>query len=101
MAQPFDCFCGAPVCRGIISGASDMSPAQLSGTWINGHIRDLKDEQLRGRQGGVNGGAEGDAAAAAEAIRGKGVGFASVAGRSGPTSRELSGEMGGDTKVVV
>ena len=82
-----------------ISGASDMTPAQLSGTWINGHIHDLKDEQLRGRQGGVNGTAKGDVTA--DALNGQGPDFASAAGRSGPTSRELSGEMGGDTKVVV
>ncbi|KAL0471058.1 hypothetical protein QR685DRAFT_273203 [Neurospora intermedia] len=45
MAQPFDCLCAKPTCRGRISGARDMTDAQLSGAWLNGHIRDLLEEQ--------------------------------------------------------
>lgn len=45
MAQPFDCACGTPSCHGIISGARDMSPSQLEGYWLAGHIRELKREQ--------------------------------------------------------
>jgi len=118
MAQPFDCFCGAGCCRGTISGARDMSPAQLDGVWLNGHIRDLKDEQLRAqKQNGSNGlhksaGRDDDPTAIAlrEALRHaeKGADAARVAlltyeaaaARRGPTSRELSGEMGGDTRIA-
>ncbi|KAI1494445.1 hypothetical protein F5X96DRAFT_560409 [Biscogniauxia mediterranea] len=50
MAQPFDCLCGAPSCRGRIAGARDMAPAQLSGVWLNGHIRELKEEQQKQQQ---------------------------------------------------
>ncbi len=45
MAQPFDCLCGKPTCRGTIRGAKQMGEAQLAGTWLNGHIRELLDEQ--------------------------------------------------------
>ncbi|OLN87176.1 Histone-lysine N-methyltransferase ash1 [Colletotrichum chlorophyti] len=45
MAQPFDCFCNTPSCRGTIAGARDMSRAQLEGLWLNGHIRELLDER--------------------------------------------------------
>lgn len=77
MAQPFDCFCGAPSCRGRISGAKDMSNTQLEGLWLNGHVRDLKEQQQTAPT--ANG------AKVANGVR------------QGPTSRELSGEMGGDT----
>ncbi|KAI1636166.1 hypothetical protein F4809DRAFT_641725 [Biscogniauxia mediterranea] len=50
MAQPFDCLCGAPSCRGRIAGARDMAPAQLSGAWLNGHIREMKEEQQQQQQ---------------------------------------------------
>lgn len=50
MAQPFDCFCGAPTCRGRISGARDMTLEQLSGLWLNRHIRDLLEERERERE---------------------------------------------------
>lgn len=46
MAQPFDCLCGTPTCRGHISGAKDMPPSKLEGLWINGHIRELSEEQV-------------------------------------------------------
>ncbi|KAJ9130161.1 Galactose-proton symport, partial [Pleurostoma richardsiae] len=45
MAQPFDCLCGTPTCRGRIAGARDMPRAQLDGVWLNGHIRELLDER--------------------------------------------------------
>lgn len=118
MAQPFDCFCGASSCRGTISGAKDMARAQLDGVWLNGHIRELKDEQLRGqKKNGTNGThqsvlceddptaialrevlrhAENGADAARAALRS----YQAAAARRGTTSRELSGEMGGDTKIA-
>lgn len=45
MAQPFDCLCGKPTCRGRISGARDMAKAQLEGVWLNGHILQLLEER--------------------------------------------------------
>lgn len=48
MAQPFDCLCGKPTCRGRIGGARDMTPKQLEGLWINGHIRELLEEKVAG-----------------------------------------------------
>lgn len=107
MAQPFDCFCGSAACRGKIAGAKDMAPKQLEGLWLNGHIRELKEEQAReeaeagghaveknGHPGNLLpagvGGADDPTARALTA----------AAARRGPTSRELSGEMGGDTFVA-
>lgn len=128
MAQPFDCFCGSAACRGKIAGAKDMTPKQLEGLWLNGHIRELKDEQAReeARSGGYAtqenghrgnllpagvGGADdptaralrdalGHAEKVVEAARAALLGYAGAAARRGPTSRELSGEMGGDTVVA-
>lgn len=105
MAQPFTCLCGTPTCRGRIAGARDMTPAQLEGLWLNRHIRDLLEERDAAAAAAtqkVNG--QKGAAAAAEA---GGYGTANSASadvpigaqRRGPTSRELSGEMGGDTSV--
>ncbi len=112
MAQPFDCFCGAATCRGRIAGARDMTAAQLEGQWLNGWIRDLLEERDAGsvKGNGINGKANGNGH-----VNGSG-GHSQIengskntllsasplavkAGpdRSGPTSRELSGEMGGDT----
>ena len=48
-----------------------MLPAQLEGNWLSGHIRRLLEEKNKG----------------------------AVRGRMGVTSRELSGEMGGDTAI--
>ncbi|KAK8134658.1 hypothetical protein PG984_006670 [Apiospora sp. TS-2023a] len=48
MAQPFDCLCGKSTCRGRIGGARDMTPKQLEGLWINGHIRELLEEKAAG-----------------------------------------------------
>ncbi|KAL2149398.1 hypothetical protein VTH82DRAFT_8049 [Thermothelomyces myriococcoides] len=108
MAQPFDCLCGAPTCRGRIAGARDMTPAQLEGMWLNRHIRDLLEERdgglkakkqhangTNGTNGtdhvnGANGAPKADPAPAPAGAQ-----------RRGPTSRELSGEMGGDTAVQV
>lgn len=117
MAQPFDCFCGSAACRGKIAGAKDMAPKQLEGLWLNGHIRELMDEQAWGKNGhretaGVGGvddptaralrDALGHAEKVVEAARAALLGYvgAAAAGRRGPTSRELSGEMGGDTVVA-
>lgn len=129
MAQPFDCFCGSAACRGKIAGAKDMAPKQLEGLWLNGHIHELKDEQARGEAGakghaipenghcgnlllpaGVGGAddptaralrdALGHAEKVVEAARAALLGYAGAAARRGPTSRELSGEMGGDTVVA-
>jgi hypothetical protein len=119
-----------------------MTPGQLEGLWINGHIRELLAEKSAGGKRGPPG--NGNAAAvgtgpaapldpAARALRDvlehaekvveaarlalnsyvdSRSGFVSTAGdgmlssasggrtRRGPTSRELSGEMGGDTVVV-
>ncbi|KAK1983540.1 hypothetical protein LZ30DRAFT_687585 [Colletotrichum cereale] len=49
MAQPFDCFCGTPSCRGTIGGARDMPRAQLEGLWLNGHVRELLEARDAGR----------------------------------------------------
>ncbi|KAF7534930.1 hypothetical protein G7054_g5845 [Neopestalotiopsis clavispora] len=133
MAQPFDCFCGKATCRGRIAGAKDMTPQQLEGLWINGHIRELIEQQRAADSGKLS--ANGNTAAAASnghgaiedptaqaltdalkqaekvveaakhAIRAysessqakqNGAGYT----HRGPTSRELSGEMGGDTAIA-
>ncbi|KAI2468280.1 hypothetical protein F4781DRAFT_398841 [Annulohypoxylon bovei var. microspora] len=163
MAQPFDCICGTPSCRGRISGAKDMTRAQLEGVWLNGHIHQLLKEQELGhketepengsstkadvpptaasedataqalrnalghaekvveaarialqsylesaawaaRSAGENGAAKSQAVVVGE---GNANGFGEVHAtlavgltRRGVTSRELSGEMGGDTIVA-
>lgn len=158
MAQPFGCLCGTRTCRGTISGAKDMSEAGLEGVWLNGHIRELLDEQKKAPNGNGNGNGVGSHAAhpsgaaildavpgavadpTAQALKdallhaekvveaariallsyvktvhvaggngyahaafdnggAEGGALGSVRGNSrrGPTSRELSGEMGGDT----
>ena len=150
MAQPFRCLCGTPTCRGTISGAKDMSEAGLAGVWLNGHIRELLDEQKKAKNGNgvaAHATAPPSGAAILDAVPGavadptaqalkdallhaekvveaarialqsyvktvhvaggngyahagaEGGAFGSVGGnaRRGPTSRELSGEMGGDT----
>lgn len=93
MAQPFDCFCGSAACRGKIAGARDMAPRQLEGLWLNGHIRELKDEQARGEAGAGGHAVEKNGYVGASSPGS----LAAAAARRGPTSRELSGEMGGDT----
>ncbi|KAK3683842.1 hypothetical protein B0T22DRAFT_263183 [Podospora appendiculata] len=168
MAQPFDCGCGKPACRGRISGASDMTDAELEGVWLNGHIRELLEERkatqaatataTAGKNGDLtkpseNGVSEQsalprdtaadqtaqalqDALDSAEKVveasrrallsylqslqhsevyggktNGGALDFSGLGGvqglpaagsqRRGPTSRELSGEMGGDTTILV
>jgi hypothetical protein len=175
MAQPFDCFCGTPSCRGRIAGARDMTTEQLDGLWLNGHIRELLEERESAKKqpakqngtptpppAAVNGASNGikssqngthtDAATATadqtvlalrealshaekvveaarlalvsyvETLQLAGLGGSghnkqvsngfdaakpaaiqepAGAQRRGPTSRELSGEMGGDTSVLV
>ncbi|CAM1509170.1 Fc.00g029090.m01.CDS01 [Cosmosporella sp. VM-42] len=126
MAQPFDCLCGKPTCRGRISGARDMTKEQLQGIWLNGHIIELLKEQERGLRNGTSidptaqalqnafvhaqkvveaarlalqtytGGPSRTSSAVGTIANGR---PAKVVGaeRRGRTSRELSGEMGGDT----
>ncbi|KFY20249.1 hypothetical protein V493_07717 [Pseudogymnoascus sp. VKM F-4281 (FW-2241)] len=84
MAQPFTCFCSSPACRGTINGAGAMSQKALQGIYLNGYIRDMLAERWAAGSNGV------------KAEQGK----ARVNGERGVTSRELSGEMGGDTVRV-
>lgn len=89
MAQPFPCNCSTPSCRGTISGAKDMSPKSLEGIWLSAHVRQLLEER--------------DARQAADASSSAAGGLKKVNGvspKDGVTSRELSGEMGGDTVRV-
>jgi hypothetical protein len=114
MAQPFTCLCGTPTCRGRIAGARDMTPAQLAGLWLNGHVRELLEEReaaagpkkqatngtsspIVNGNGATNGSTNGHHAAQSASSAHAPAG----AQRRGPTSRELSGEMGGDTSVSV
>ena len=127
MAQPFDCLCGAATCRGRIAGAQDMKPEQLAGLWINGHIRELLEEQQAAAAVVKNGNGSAPArpppaddptvralqealahaekvvesarAALGLYVDGRAQQATGLA-RRGPTSRELSGEMGGDTMVA-
>lgn len=85
MAQPFDCFCSSSNCRGRIDGAGNMSAKQLEGLWLNGYIRDMIADRDEAKHH------TGDGATT------NGVESKKVAGTRGVTSRELSGEMGGDT----
>ena len=118
MAQPFDCLCGTPSCRGRIAGARDMTQAQLDGIWLNGHIIQLRSEDPTAnalRDAVVH--AEKVLESARLALRsytsnvhaqnGNGTypskytngtaGKAAGLEHRGPTSRALSGEMGRDT----
>lgn len=117
MAQSFDCFCGTPSCKGRIAGASEMSEKQLEGMWLNGFIRDMIEERdlentkMHGHGHGsiVHGpGGQGNGHRGEEMFNGRKLVWNGAAsgpshvveggtGRMGPTSRELSGEMGGDT----
>ncbi|KAF2275394.1 uncharacterized protein EI97DRAFT_434239 [Westerdykella ornata] len=45
MAQPFDCLCKQPECRGRISGAKDMPAKVLAEYWLNPHIEELLHEK--------------------------------------------------------
>lgn len=99
MAQPFQCLCKTSQCRGLISGAKYMNPSQLEGYWLNQHIRDGLDAAQTFHRNGNPVFTSSVASGGLSAIdrddgAGKGL------GRRGPSSRELSGEMGGDTIVV-
>ncbi|KAJ4125469.1 hypothetical protein NW768_009088 [Fusarium equiseti] len=124
MAQPFDCLCGTPSCRGRISGAQDMAESQLRGIWLNGHIIQLRAEQvacfedptenalrdavihaekvlesarLALRSYNSNAHAQnGNGTVSSKRANGT-IGKTAGLEHRGPTSRELSGEMGGDT----
>jgi hypothetical protein len=39
MAEPFECWCGAPACLGRIAGAKYLSRDLLCGHWLAQHIR--------------------------------------------------------------
>jgi hypothetical protein len=120
MAQSFDCFCRTPSCKGRIAGASDMSAAQLQGMWLNGFIRDMLEEwdveiaKTKGHAAELGNrsadqGGQANAHRRGEMFNGKNKHawkgalngpthmVEGGAGRMGLTSRELSGEMGGDT----
>lgn len=147
MAQPFQCLCGTPTCRGTIDGAKKMTSAQLDGLWLSKHIRELRAEQASGSSSATLSTPSSDPTAEAlknavdqaekvvEAARSALLSYAgsvtaaspaaqqsngsadvngsskflSNAGdvkrngldRRGPSSRELGGEMGGDTAIRV
>lgn len=90
MAQAFTCNCATSSCRGTISGARDMAPAQLEGVWLSAHIRGLLEEQEQQHRRVAGG----------KLVGGAGEGDGASARREGVTSRELGGEMGGDTTTV-
>ena len=98
MAQGFSCFCGAATCRGVIRGAKNMSARDLEGAWLNPHIRHLLEE--RDGVAVVNGG---EKSGFGKKVLRNGLGSRELGGemggdtRRGVTSREMSGEMGGDT----
>ncbi|CAH0041475.1 unnamed protein product [Clonostachys solani] len=127
MAQPFECLCGTSRCRGTIAGAKDMTHSKLEGYWLNTHIRELLENQrLENGTAALNDSNDPTAQALKDAlshaeqvveaartalrtyaesatvngsryapsINGQ---FENGLGRRGLTSRELAGEMGGDT----
>ncbi|KKA26639.1 hypothetical protein TD95_002641 [Thielaviopsis punctulata] len=107
MAQSFDCFCQAPSCRGRISGAKDMHKDQLKGIFINGHIRAMLEEQ-EAKATGTTITPNHPPAVSCYDTGSDITSFSSTDGyspennraRNGPTSRELAGEMGGDTVQI-
>ncbi|KAG6037384.1 hypothetical protein E4U40_005559 [Claviceps sp. LM458 group G5] len=107
MAQPFTCLCNRPSCRGTISGAKDMKPSQLEGLWLSPHIRLLLENPQQGETS-ISNTASKHLNEALKQERDNGRRSIGVGGevngpgaeKWGPTSRELSGEMGGDTIVV-
>ncbi|KAL2886239.1 galactose-proton symport [Ceratocystis lukuohia] len=99
MAQAFDCFCQATNCRGRIAGAKDMTAEQLSGLYLNGHIHALLEERdaaLAGKKLPANHPPAVSCHDTGSETEAKINGIAPKT-RNGPTSRELGGEMGGDT----
>jgi hypothetical protein len=116
MAQPFDCFCGKPTCKKVISGAKDMPYELLQGLWLNDHIHELLEEQASSQHyllGSVpeNGGGVRSTQLPEAILNGQTEKFNGTDAnidthglgllRRGVTSREMSGEMGGDTTVKV
>jgi hypothetical protein len=124
MAQPFQCLCSTPVCRGTIAGAKSMPPSKLEGYWLNGHIRQLLDEQHGSARKSFTENEDATSQALRDAlsqaekvveaarvaletyvgaqagvVHGQKLAMENSSGRRGPTSRELSGEMGGDTRA--
>ncbi|CAG8975774.1 hypothetical protein HYALB_00009295 [Hymenoscyphus albidus] len=140
MAQGFQCLCSTPSCKGLITGAKDMTSQNLAGYYLNGHIRELLEEKNGGMNGvdemkellevtvrkarealesaesalggyskvmreigrGMNGSGKEEKRNGVGKMNGEGVGGGDMlgfegAGRRGVTSREMSGEMGGDT----
>ncbi|KAJ8067667.1 hypothetical protein OCU04_003274 [Sclerotinia nivalis] len=114
MSQSFSCNCGTASCVGEISGAGQMSSRALEGKWLSGHIRRALEERDAGSLGegkygngngngdvmknggkGVNGGKVNGLNG--EKLNGGIDGQGEANGRRGVTSREMSGEMGGDT----
>ncbi|TGO07149.1 hypothetical protein BTUL_0319g00100 [Botrytis tulipae] len=103
MSQPFPCNCATPSCVGEISGAGQMSAKALEGKWLSAHIRRALEEKrdgngignvmkngeksVNGKSNGVNG----------KKSNGEVNREGEINGRRGVTSREMSGEMGGDT----
>lgn len=123
MAQSFDCLCNSPTCRGLISGARNMTDAQLDGIWLNGHIIQQRAEQRLHDRSDPTASALADMVAHAEKgleaarlalrtytsatqINGNGVtekvtnGKLAASEHRGQSSRMLGGEMGGDTTVA-
>ncbi|KAK0100774.1 hypothetical protein ONS95_007223 [Cadophora gregata] len=110
MAQGFDCFCGAKTCRGFISGAKNMSSEQLEGLWLNPHIRALLSERDSSssstagtsRTNSSNSPSPATSTSSSTSnlkANGSAENEKNGEARRGVTSRELSGEMGGDTTV--
>ncbi|PVH83830.1 hypothetical protein DL98DRAFT_104568 [Cadophora sp. DSE1049] len=120
MAQGFDCFCGAETCRGFISGAKNMSASQLEGLWLNPHIRALLSERdssssssttylsndpsspptsRTNTTGSPSPTTSTSSSSADLKANGSAENEKHGESRRGVTSRELSGEMGGDTVV--
>ena len=90
MDQSFDCLCGTKSCLGRISGAKDMSADQLRKYFLNEYIKDLIVEG----EGGVVGHGK---LSGRDAVIAKPMDVTNGNFRQGVTSREMSGEMGGDT----
>ncbi|KAH7407313.1 hypothetical protein BKA64DRAFT_412189 [Cadophora sp. MPI-SDFR-AT-0126] len=127
MAQGFDCFCGAETCRGYISGAKNMSASQLEGMWLNPHIRALLSERdsssspssssstksltsnssttylsndpTSNTTGSPSPNTSNSSSISDLKTNGSVENERNGEARRGVTSRELSGEMGGDTVV--
>ncbi|ESZ97397.1 hypothetical protein SBOR_2225 [Sclerotinia borealis F-4128] len=121
MSQPFTCTCGTETCVGEIRGAGQMNEVDLQGRWLSAHVRRGLEGRAQGREReGVEEGEGKGVGVGDERIVNKN-GNANANGtksanenvktpitpeinqeghineRRGVTSREMSGEMGGDT----